>query len=239
MIPVLRHTLGGRIISSRLPLLGTSTVISRVASQFLLFVIITSPASVHAAGVVLDGREWRQLTETVNFTWNEVATVCPANGGACNGSLGSVDFSGWNWATALEVGDHLFRSYIPAFPSSFTEEFTEIGSSWGPAFFSDFEPTLSATGTDFAFQNVLGLSATIRSAPDFAYAPTILNREEDTLQDFDPLIFPDIANIGMGRNTDEPSAYFGVWLYRPVPIPPAIVLLGSVIFALFLRRRAY
>lgn len=212
-------------------------MIRRLATIFLLVVTTTPSVSTYAAGVVINGREWRQLTETTNFTWNEVATVCPAEGGACSGSLGGVNFTGWIWATALEVGDHLFRSYIPTFPSSLTEEFTEIGSSWGPAFFSDFEPTLAATGSDFAFQNVLGLSATTRQFPDIAYAPEILNREEDTLQNFDPLLFPDIANLGMGRNKDQPSANFGVWLYSPVPIPPAVVLLGPCVAGLIFRRR--
>lgn len=208
-----------------------------VAAIFLLALTITASVSAFAAGVTIDGREWRQLTETTDFTWNEVATVCPAEGGTCSGSIGTVNFTGWIWATAIEVGEHLFRSYIPAFPSSLVEEFAEIGSSWGPAFFIDFEPTLSASGTDFAFQNVLGLSATTRENPDFAYAPQILNREEDTLQNFDPLLFPDIANLGTGRNKDQSSGNFGVWLYRPVPIPPAVVLLGSAMVGLIFRRR--
>jgi len=71
-----------------------------------------------ANAVVIDGKDWRQLTETNGrFKYNDVATVCNTTTGACNGNLvsstlGSVDFSGWTWASQNDVGT-LFEYLIP------------------------------------------------------------------------------------------------------------------------------
>jgi hypothetical protein len=59
--------------------------------------ILLLSGQVNAA--VIDGTDWRQLTETNGFSWNEIATVCPSGGGACSGSLGLTNFDGWIWAT--------------------------------------------------------------------------------------------------------------------------------------------
>ncbi len=56
------------------------------------------------------GREWRQLAETTNLSWNQVAQVCPTDGRTpAQGSAGGRDLSGWVWATRDQVRTMLGR----------------------------------------------------------------------------------------------------------------------------------
>lgn len=59
-----------------------------------------------AAQGVNDGhdKEWRQLTDTRGATWNQLAAVCPRDGQTpCAGGVGTVDLTGWVWATDAQV----------------------------------------------------------------------------------------------------------------------------------------
>jgi hypothetical protein len=65
--------------------------------------VLSLPA---AAQGVNDGhdKEWRQLTDTVGATWNQLAAVCPRDGQTpCAGGVGTVDLTGWVWATDAQV----------------------------------------------------------------------------------------------------------------------------------------
>src|SRR5215467_10262400 len=73
------------------------------ASILLPLCILSAPA---AAQGVNDGhaKQWRQLTDTAGATWNQLATVCPQDGQTpCAGSVGTVDLTGWVWATDAQV----------------------------------------------------------------------------------------------------------------------------------------
>jgi hypothetical protein len=64
------------------------------------------------------GREWRQLTDTVNLSWDQVAAVCPADGRTPGtGSAGGRDLTGWVWATRAQVRT-MFARYEPALNES-------------------------------------------------------------------------------------------------------------------------
>jgi len=43
-----------------------------------------------------NGKEWRQLTETVGLSWNQVGQACPQRDGIspCTGIAGGVDLTG-------------------------------------------------------------------------------------------------------------------------------------------------
>jgi hypothetical protein len=56
----------------------------------------------------LNGKDWRQITDTRGATWDGVASVCPQDGiTPCTGSL-----SGWVWATQPQVLE-LYARYVP------------------------------------------------------------------------------------------------------------------------------
>ena len=56
-----------------------------------------------SAGVIVGDKEWRQLTETADFSYAEFSGVCDPLTGTCAGSTGGVDFNGWTWASQTEV----------------------------------------------------------------------------------------------------------------------------------------
>ena len=111
--------------------------------MFALFLLVPTVAN---AGPIIDGNEWRQLTETANFTWNQIATVCNPETGSCSGSLGSVNFYGWTWASVAAV-KALFNTFIPGTVNDLGPGPTileETASSWIPNFMDTFTPALVA-----------------------------------------------------------------------------------------------
>jgi len=50
------------------------------------------------------GRQWLDVNDTTNFSWNDMAAICPTDGATpCSGSLGATDLTGWTWATRDQV----------------------------------------------------------------------------------------------------------------------------------------
>ena len=52
------------------------------------------------------GREWLPLTTLTDSSWAQIDGVCQSAAeapGACSGVLGSVDLTGWTWASRAEV----------------------------------------------------------------------------------------------------------------------------------------
>lgn len=192
----------------------------------VFWVVMVATAGPAEAGVIIDGKEWRQLTETAGFSWNEVATVFPLGGGVGVGSIGSTDFTGWTWATISEVAD-LFAFLTPHPGGVF--DYEELQSTWAPIVFDLFTPTYADIGST----RLTGFAATtVPSRNDLAYTPEILDR---------PNLFsnlPDHANTANVRgvdlvgNVDNP----GVWLYRnatPVPEPSSLALFSIGCCGLF------
>jgi hypothetical protein len=79
------------------------------------------------AAVLFNDIEWRELTETVGFTWDEVAAGCPQDGTACTGSIvrqtnqTSVNVDGWTWAGVPDLQslfDDLIQPGTVNFPLS-------------------------------------------------------------------------------------------------------------------------
>jgi len=95
------------------------------------------------------GKQWRQLTETTNLSWEEVREVCPTDGQTpCLGTVGDVDLSDWIWASSEQV----LAFMALAQPVLLTSEFSFLS---GPEYFaaaaaivtSGFEYTYESSGT--------------------------------------------------------------------------------------------
>lgn len=74
-----------------------------------LLCLFNSPVS-WAEAVNREGKLWIQPSDVAPITWFEVDAVCPEPDRVCNGTLNSVDVSGFRWATAEEL-NALFASY--------------------------------------------------------------------------------------------------------------------------------
>jgi hypothetical protein len=176
------------------------------------------------------GNEWRDLTETLGFSWTEVDAVC-ANDGAstCSGSIGTVEFSGWVWATQDQVFD-LFREITGLTTELDDFHHVELDSAWAPAALSHFTPTSDALTTPF----IHGWTATAPPVGPSAFSAFLHDQCCESANDFvDSPLQP------------QPSSHHtqGVWLFRsggaPIPEPSAALLFGagSCVVATRLRRR--
>src|SRR5262245_33831396 len=104
---------------------------TRTTPALIAGLILPIFMSMPAYAVVVDGLEWMAPGQVKGFSWNTVATVCPAGGGTCSGSLGATNLTGWNWATVQEVGA-LFHALTPH-PGGIAR-YNEVGSTWAPNF---------------------------------------------------------------------------------------------------------
>ncbi len=194
--------------------------------------ILVGPTLAIAAPVNVGGSEWMQVTDTAGFSWDDISAVCDPATGTCSSKLlsGTVNLSGWTWASAEEVGA-LFSMLTPH-PGGITD-YSETGSAWAPAFLSMFSPTLDGSVQNF----VIGWSRTLFvPGISFAYAPVV----QDLLDPADL----DRADVGPIFDGSVPDPLVGGWFYRAtsppanVPEPSTIVLLGLSLAVLgFSRRR--
>ncbi len=194
----------------------------------LAAVPLASSMAAEAATVVVAGREWRQLTDALNFTWNQVATVCNPTTGACAGSLGATSFDGWTWASNSDVQSLFEQLILPGttqFPSS-TSFFValvspDIDAAIGAA---AFQPTNATGGAEI----VLGWSRTLNpSQPGNAYAPFLI----------DYFSSADRADLGHFWSVTSARSDGGVWLYRTVPEPGSFMLAGLGLLGIGVMRR--
>ena len=58
----------------------------KTRSLGFLTAIMLTPTLATADGVIVGDREWRQLTDTINLAWSDVASVCNTTTGACSAS---------------------------------------------------------------------------------------------------------------------------------------------------------
>ena len=195
------------------------------------------------SGPIFDSNEWRQLTETTNVSWNEVDAICANDGlNACVGSVGSIDFTGWIWATQPQV-QALFENAligVPA-PATFVSEETSL---WAPASLTFFDVTRIQA---LVSEELLGLlptkiisvdprSGAITESANLAQMYDFLEPGNRNNRDF-------AATINMGTGIDSKNDSIGVWLFRDasvtaVPEPGTIGLLGfGFAAAIGLRRR--
>lgn len=113
---------------------------------FTCLVVLGVASGGPAAAGYIDpqGNQWRSLTDTTRFSWNDIDSVCPNDGAsACSGAIDGYDFSGLIWATHEQV-----RSLISGFGVNIPLQgnIGEIDSLWAPAFQAAFGVT-GTTGT--------------------------------------------------------------------------------------------
>ena len=178
--------------------------------------LLVGPMTAHAVGVVVGGKEWRQLTDTVNLSWNQVASVCNTTTGVCSGSLGAVSFDGWTWASRIDIQALFEELILPGtvqFPTLLSfYQVVPAGADIDAAI--DVANAFAPTTVTSLYEEVRGWSRdTNGSDPSTAYAPYMINT-------FPATGWSDVAYIGSVSPKFASNSSQGVWLYRSVPNPP-------------------
>jgi hypothetical protein len=152
------------------------------------------------------GKEWRQLTDTVGVSWNQVAEICPRDGiSACSGAIDDLDLSGWVWATDAQVIE-LFSYYTP----DILKNPTVAGVSYffsGSLFLSKIRPTEMIFITYFGFEEAAGWT----SSKDYSSLPVV--GAVSTEIDFATL--GGRFSVVAGGDPDMADSSVGVFLFRP------------------------
>jgi len=186
-------------------------IIRRRARKFFPIVLAFAlPVSAQAATVFADGREWRQVTETVVTSWNDLATACDLGTGVCGGA-----YAGWTWASRGDVAS-LFQSYlVPHYTLDSFGTFYSTTSVVAWSFLSDFTATQAFFPAGVETTYVSGL---LRDAdqPDAGLAYVVAS---------------DISYFAMDVYTPKSHMFsdFGAWMYQtaaPVPEPEIYAMMG-------------
>lgn len=195
-----------------------------------IFMLVGSSAN----AVMVNGVDWRQPTETVNFNYNDMATIYNVNTGGLldpnKSTLNGVNFSGYVWASIDEV-KAMFSSFDGLTLGSTSEFIGMVNSSWAPAFMAKFAPTGISNDSFGQNQSVEGLSRSVRGGDSALWGYVYNSVAQDRA---------DYASIGMSY-FDRKNNQAGVWLYSgeatAVPEPTSILLIASGIASLIGLRR--
>jgi hypothetical protein len=127
---------------------------TRRSFTLALVAILLSPIVANAETVTVGAKEWMKPIDTVNNSWFDIANVCDEITGACTGNLGTVDLTGWTWASIEDVAA-MFAELTPH-PGDIDGQVFEQDSAWAPAFLSMF----GSTWSDYGYSLVRGITRT-------------------------------------------------------------------------------
>jgi len=178
---------------------------------FSIALALALPVSAQAATVFADGKEWRQVTDTLNTSWNTLAASCDTTTGVCGGA-----YDGWTWASGAEVIS-LFESFAGFALTLSPDAYFEMNSPWAPLFLTQFTRTIESP----LWAQVSG--QTRSSAPSETSFAALRDSFSANESDYAAL---QVVNYGANGSFAAPG--IGAWMYvtAPVPEPEIYAMMG-------------
>ncbi len=169
---------------------------------------------------MIDGKDWRQLTDTYDISWNELDDIYNSDGYLNTGttSIGLVEFAGYRWASSREAGS-MFSTLtgltIDGAPPGDTQ--TEVGSTWMQEMFTLFDTATPAA-------NLEGTWGWTRDPGTVNVSPNGSMCDMVRTVDIDSDRVTTYRSLGGQHEWD----FAGAWVYKAEPIPEAatVALLG-------------
>ncbi|HYS08730.1 MAG TPA: hypothetical protein VEP66_08290 [Myxococcales bacterium] len=192
-------------------------LIETCALLFALATTLTSPAARAQGSPVNDGhgKEWRQLTDSVGLSWEQVAEVCPRDGlSPCAGVAGALDLTGWTWATDSEVIE-LFSFYVPEILAGSPVQGQQAFFA-AQTFFGSFRPTFSFFITYQTGQFASGWTA----STDAAGLPLVGSVSAGTT----PVSIGGSFGVAPASDPAATDRFIGVFLWRPTGLDTGAVI---------------
>lgn len=222
--------------------------IDRVGKRLLrtaLFAMAIFGPHAFAGPIYLDrtDRQWLDVNDIRDVSWNQLASVCSSTTGACIGSIqtwrGSgfitEDITGYTWASQDDVRDLFYE--IAGLPDGTLDSGSaKVAGHYGVTALNVFPPTFES-GT---FRILDGLTRSTVATQDGNIAAVRgaisywCGNENCTKPPSDATF-----SVGPAGPLDFRYVERGTYLFRPVPEPDSIVLVvaGLGLATVWLRRR--
>lgn len=204
--------------------------ITTVLALVLLLISGTSNA------VIIGGKDWRQVTDTTGYSWNDFDAIFDTSTGACDvvgclldNGASTVNLTGYTWANNFEVND-LLTSYsgVAGFSSLTSANSVDQGPGALDDFFNDFSATSTGTFND----QIAGRTRDQSIGNDRSHDLVSVLRWHGIADNFS-----DRTILTVGFRADRDLS-IGGWVYKNVPEPSIIALFGLGLLGLgFSRRR--
>lgn len=207
----------------------------------LAVVMLAGAVGANAASVIVGSREWRQVTDTVGFSWDQVAAECDPVTGRCAPNYADEStvcseyegpcFGGWTWAGNEEI-QALFERLIR--PDSI--QFPTPTSNYEAVQDGDIEAAVGElfyrTGSVVAADIVWGWSRSGPAEGDCRYTPFLESGGE-----YENTVINDRAFLSSCWSPSTRYEVIGIWFYRSVPESGTLAMLAIGLVGLGLGRR--